>query len=171
MTKKSPEILKEGATAPEFSLFDKEGRLYSLKSLTASFVVLFFYPKDNTPGCTIEAKGFSASLEDFETLGATLVGISGGDNRSKEKFCKAHALKMLLLSDSSFSVAKSYGIYGEKKFMGRTYLGIFRTTFILDKKRTVVRVFENVKPEGHPEEVLAVLKELKSAPPKKKKCN
>lgn len=152
--------IKVGAKAPAFELPDKDGNLIKLSDIDADFVVVFFYPKDNTPGCTIEAKGFTESLKAFSKLNAEIIGISGGDEKTKTSFCKAHKLKVNLLSDGDFKIAKKYDSYGPKKFMGRSYKGIFRKTFIVDKKQKVRKIFDKVTPESHPEEVLKAIKEL-----------
>lgn len=154
--------MQEGQTAPDFSLTDKEGTHYSLRSFSESYVVLFFYPKDDTPGCTVEAKGFSDALGDLATLGARVVGVSGGTDKTKGKFCAKHGLEVLLLSDTDFSVAKAYGVFGPKKFMGRTYEGIARQTFVLGApnsagERTIVKHFTAVTPATHVAEVRAFL--------------
>jgi peroxiredoxin Q/BCP len=151
-------VIAEGKKAPAFTLQDKDGVKHSLSKVEAEWVVLYFYPKDNTPGCTIEAKSFSSELKKFEKLNALPIGISGGDNTSKQKFCSKHSLRSLLLSDPDFSIAKKYGVYGPKQFMGKKFDGISRVTFILDAKRKVVKVFDKVKPAEHVAEVLAYLK-------------
>jgi peroxiredoxin Q/BCP len=153
--------IKEGDKAPWFNLKDKDGVPHALDGGTSDYTVLFFYPKDDTPGCTIEAKGFSAQIKDFQTHGVRVFGISGGSDRTKAKFCEKHQITVPLLSDEDFAVARSYGAFGDKKFMGRSFKGIFRKTFILDKAGTVVRIFDSVKPEGHAREVLAALQELR----------
>lgn len=146
-----------GKKAPQFSLKDKDGCVHSLSEVEATHVCLFFYPKDNTPGCTLEAKEFTAFRKKFAQKGCALIGISGGDEKSKAKFCEKNALDVTLLSDPDYQVAKAYKTFGEKQFMGRTYNGIFRKTFLLGPDRKIVKVFEEVKPEGHAAEVLAFL--------------
>lgn len=146
-----------GKKAPEFKLKDKDGVMHTLGDIDTPHVCIFFYPKDNTPGCTLEAKEFTACLRKFSQKGCTLVGISGGDEKSKAKFCQSNSLEVTLLSDPDYRVSKAYKTYGEKKFMGRSYHGIFRKTFLLGPDRTIVKVFEEVKPEGHAAEVLAFL--------------
>lgn len=143
--------------APQFSLKDKDGIVHRLDAFKDDIVVVYFYPRDNTPGCTIEASQFTAALSKFKKLGAAVVGISGGDEKSKTKFCEKHDLKVLLLSDPDFAVAKAYGAYGKKKFMGREFMGIFRNTYIIDQKREIVKVFEKVKAATHVQEVLDYL--------------
>lgn len=153
--------LSVGKKAPDFSLKDREGVSHKLSAIDADFVVLFFYPKDDTPGCTVEAKSFTAAKKKLEKLGAVAIGISGGDEKSKEKFCSKHGLETLMLSDSDFAVSEKYQVYGEKKFMGRTYQGIHRITYVLDRDRKIVKVFDKVKPPTHVEEVLEFLKGYK----------
>lgn len=152
--------MKTGELAPDFALkdrFDKEHQLSKIKRTK----VVYFYPKDSTPGCTIEAKEFSSMLKDFEKEETTVIGISGGDNKTKDKFCEAYNLKHILLSDKDFKVSKEYDVYGEKNFMGKKYLGISRTTFILDENNKIIKIYENVKALGHAKEVLNFLKEIK----------
>lgn len=146
--------------APDFTLEDRTGKPYSLSSFRNKNIVLFFYPKDDTPGCTIESKEFSSALTKFKKLNTEVIGISGGDNKTKEKFCKKHGLKGLMLSDPDFAIAKKYDTFGEKQFMGRKFMGIFRKTFVIDPKGFLVKEFDLVKPEGHAEEVLSFLKEM-----------
>lgn len=147
--------------APKFNLQDNDGKLHSLKDIDSEYVVVYFYPKDNTPGCTIEANEFNKALLKFKKLDTTIIGISGGDEKSKTKFCTKHKLKLLLLSDTDAKVGKAYHSYGEKKFMGRTYMGFIRNTYILNKKRKIIKVFEKVKPIVHVNEVLDFLKSQK----------
>ena len=155
-------MLQTNDNAPEFSLKDKDGKIHSLKNINFKYLVLYFYPKDDTPGCTIEAKEFSNDLKKFERLNSKIIGISGGDEISKKKFCEKHNLKVLLLSDPDFSVCKKYGVYGEKSFMGKKFLGIKRTTFVLDRNNKIMKIYENVKPKIHSEEVLNFLEGIKN---------
>ena len=150
----------EGKKAPMFTLADRNGEKLALKDVESDFTVLFFYPKDNTPGCTIEAKGFSDSLNKFTKKNIQVIGISGGDAKTKDKFCKKHSLKVNLLSDTDFKVAKKYQAFGEKKFMGRTFKGIYRHTFVLDKNKKVIKVFDKVKPAEHSREVLEFISSI-----------
>lgn len=153
--------IEQGSKAPKFTLLDRNGESVSLGGAKAEYTVLYFYPKDNTPGCTIEAQEFSHALKEFEARKVAVVGISGGDQKSKEKFCAKYSLTVPLVSDTDFEVSKAYGVYGDKKFMGRAFKGIHRKTFIVDKHGVVVRVFDTVKPKGHAQEVLAALDDLK----------
>jgi peroxiredoxin Q/BCP len=156
------EILKVGKKAPAFKLMDKDGDLYQLKDLLDDYTVIYFYPKDDTPGCTIEAQEFSKLLTQFKKLNIAVVGISGGDQKTKSKFCSKHKLKLLLLSDTDFSISKKYGVYGEKSFMGKKFMGINRVTYILNSAAKVIAVYQNVTAKGHATEILQYIKELKS---------
>ena len=153
--------LREGAKAPTFKLQDKDGSTHGVGATKSEFTVLYFYPKDDTPGCTLEAQDFSKNLGDFKARKAEVIGVSGGDRKTKQKFCQKYGLKVPLVSDADFSVSRAYGAYGEKKFMGRAYKGIFRKTFIVDRKGTIARIFDTVKPEGHAREVLKALDDLR----------
>lgn len=153
-------MVSVGKKAPAFNLPNKDGIKLALKDIDTDYTVVYFYPKDNTPGCTIEAQGFNKLLAKFNKLNTTIIGISGGDEKSKTKFCDKHKLKMILLSDSDFSVSEKYGVYGEKKFMGRTYMGINRQTFILDKDKKIVKIYEKVSPPIHPQEVFEHIKNI-----------
>jgi len=144
--------------APDFSLKDKDGKLARLSDLEG-VVVLYFYPKDDTPGCTIQAKEYSAHLNEFKRGGITVLGISGGDEKSKQKFCDKYGLKVRLLSDSDFSVCKKYGVYGEKKFMGKLFKGIRRTSFII-KDGLIKYVIRSVDVKNDYKEVLDKINEL-----------
>ena len=160
--------LREGQRAPNFKLTDKDGKPHQLQAVGAEYTVLYFYPKDSTPGCTIEAQEFSAKLKEFSVRKVRVLGVSGGDDSSKEKFCRKFKLSVPLVSDTDFRVARSYGAYGDKKFMGRSFKGIFRKTFLVDSAGKVVRIFDSVKPEGHAEEVLAAIDSLKGKRPARK---
>jgi peroxiredoxin Q/BCP len=156
-------MLEIDKKAPTFKLNDKDGTPHSLSSIDTPYIVLFFYPKDNTPGCTIEARGFSEALAKFKRQDTTLIGISGGDERSKTKFCEKHDLGVLLLSDTDFSVSKKYGAYGPKQFMGKKFEGITRASFILGPDRKIIQNYPKVKPSEHPQEVLEFIKQHKKS--------
>ena len=151
-------MLKEREQAPDFSLRDKDSNIHSLSEINSDYVLVYFYPKDSTPGCTIEAQEFSKDIEEFNKLDTTIIGISGGDEKSKTKFCEKHDLKILLLSDSDFSVSNNYGVYGEKSFMGRKYMGISRWTFVLNKDHKIIKIYDKVKPAEHSQEVLEFIR-------------
>jgi|GEM_PF-380416 len=158
--------IKPGQPAPNFTLPKQDGSLLSLKDLVGKQVVLFFYPKDNTPGCTIESRGFSAALSKFERRNTVVVGISGGTTKTKTAFCQKFQLRQAMLSDTDFAVASAYGSYGERSFMGRKYMGILRKTFVIDVDGTISKIFDKVNPEEHAQEVLAYVTALnKSAVP------
>lgn len=155
--------LREGLKAPVFTLKDKDDNTVSLSEIEADYTVVYFYPKDNTPGCTIEAQEFSKSLPEFKKLNAEVIGISGGDNKSKEKFCTKYKLRLPLVTDSDFKIAEKYNSFGEKKFMGKTYNGIHRKTFILDSERRILKIYDKVKPLGHSKEVLDFINSCKNS--------
>lgn len=152
--------MEEGQLAPNFSLKDKNEELHSLSDLKDNYTVIFFYPKDNTPGCTIETKSFNGNLEKFKELKTGVIGISGGDEKSKTKFCSKYDLDVTLLSDTDFTVSTSFGVYGEKSFMGRKYMGISRKTFILNNEHKIIKIFHKVKPMTHVKEVIEYIQQL-----------
>ena len=123
--------------------------------------MIYFYPKDNTPGCTIEAHQFNQHFTEFKKQKVQIIGISGGDEKSKTKFCEKNRLDLLLLSDTDFSVSKKYGVYGKKSFLGRKFMGISRTSYLLDTNKIVLKVYEKVNPFRHAMEVLEDVKRLK----------
>ena len=150
-------MISEGKKAPDFGLPDADGKAVKLSDFAGKRVVVYFYPKDDTPGCTVEACGFRDSLPKFEKLGVPVIGISPDDGKSHAKFAQKYKLNFTLLADEGATVARKYGVWGKKKFMGREYDGIMRTTFVIGKDGKVEKLFENVKPEGHEKEVLAWL--------------
>ena len=152
--------LTTGKKAPAFSLPDKDGVKHALKDIDSKYTLVYFYPKDNTPGCTTEAVTFTKLKSKFDKADVTIIGISGGDEKSKTKFCLNNKLKVTVLSDSDFKVSTKYGAYGEKKFMGRTYKGIKRMSFLLDENKKIIKVYEKVKPSEHPTEVLLDIKNI-----------
>lgn len=147
-------MLKEGAAAPTFSTKDGEGNTIRLKDLRGEKVVLYFYPKDDTPGCTKEACSFRDAFSEYKKRGIKVLGVSPDSVTSHQKFAAKYKLPFTLLADPDHSIAEAYGVYGQKKFMGRTYMGVIRTTFLLDEKGKIKKVFEKVKPEEHAHEVL-----------------
>jgi peroxiredoxin Q/BCP len=148
-----PTHLKEGDAAPEFELKTDRGETLSLEALRGKTVVLYFYPKDDTPGCTTEACEFRDRLPDIEAEGAVVLGISPDSVKSHQKFRDKHRLSFTLASDPEHKVAEAYGVYGPKKFMGREYMGVERTTFVIGPDGRLARVWPKVKPAGHAEEV------------------
>ena len=147
-------MLKEGTTAPAFKTTDQNGESVSLKDLRGQKVVLYFYPKDDTPGCTKEACSFRDAYSKFKKKDITVLGISPDKEAAHKKFVTKYQLPFTLLADTDHSIAEAYGVWGEKKFMGRTYLGVHRTTFLIDEKGKIRKIFEKVKPEDHASEVL-----------------
>ena len=147
-------MIKEGTTAPAFKTTDADGETVNLKELKGQKVVLYFYPKDDTPGCTKEACSFRDAWAKFKKRGITVLGVSPDSEASHKKFETKYNLPFTLLADKDHAIADAYGVWGEKKFMGRTYMGVQRTTFLIDEKGKIKKVFEKVKPEDHANEVL-----------------
>ena len=147
-------MLKEGTTAPAFKTTDQNGESVSLKELRGRKVVLYFYPKDDTPGCTKEACSFRDAYSKFKKKDIAVLGVSPDKEAAHKKFVTKYQLPFTLLADTDHSIAEAYGVWGEKKFMGRTYLGVHRTTFLIDEKGKIRKIFEKVKPEDHASEVL-----------------
>lgn len=145
---------KEGTLAPTFTAKDGNGDTVKLKDLRGQRVVLYFYPKDDTPGCTKEACSFRDAFAVFKKQGIKILGVSVDSEASHKKFAAKYKLPFTLVSDPEHSIADSYGVYGEKKFMGRTYMGVKRMTFLIDEKGRIKKVFEKVKPEEHAQDVL-----------------
>jgi peroxiredoxin Q/BCP len=148
-----PTNLKEGDIAPEFKLETDKGETISLESLRGKTVVLYFYPKDDTPGCTTEACGFRDHLAAIEAGSAVVLGVSLDSVKSHQKFRDKYQLPFTLLSDPEHKTAEAYGVYGLKKFMGREYMGVERATFIIGPDGRLAKVWPKVKPKGHAEEV------------------
>ncbi|HZR94183.1 MAG TPA: thioredoxin-dependent thiol peroxidase [Gaiellaceae bacterium] len=149
--------VREGAPAPDFTLTDDRGETVTLSELRGKPVVLYFYPKDDTPGCTTQACGIRDAYGEFERAGAVVLGISPDDEASHEKFRRKYELPFTLLADPDHAVADKYGVWGEKKYMGRTYMGVNRSTFVIDGDGNVKKVMRNVKPATHADDVLAAL--------------
>jgi peroxiredoxin Q/BCP len=147
-------MIKEGTNAPAFKTTDANGDTVSLKDLKGQKVVLYFYPKDDTPGCTKEACAFRDAWGKYKKQGITVLGVSPDSEASHKKFENKYKLPFTLLADKDHVIADAYGVWGEKKFMGRTYMGVRRTTFLIDEKGKIKKVFEKVKPEDHASEVL-----------------
>ncbi len=151
----------EGEMAPEFCLPDAEGKEHCLSDFRGKWVVLYFYPKDNTSGCTKEAIGFTERKRDFEKEGAVIIGISKDSPKSHARFIEKHGLDILLLSDEDHSVIERYGAWGKKKLYGKEHWGTVRSTFLIDPKGKVVSEWRKVKVAGHADEVLNALRDLK----------
>lgn len=149
-----------GQAAPSFTLPRDGGSEVSLSDYADRIVVLYFYPKDDTPGCTTEAIDFSADIDAFAKAGAVVLGVSRDTVKKHEKFRDRHGLKVALLADEDGAVCEAYGVWGEKSMYGRTYLGIDRTTFLVGRDGKIARVWEKVKVKGHVAEVLAAVMAL-----------
>ncbi len=145
--------------APEFSLPDETGQVRSLAEFRGQPVVLYFYPKDDTPGCTTEACNFRDDYPVYQENGIVILGVSPDSPKKHTKFKEKYNLPFTLLADEDHQVASAYGVWGPKKFMGKEYEGILRTTFLIGPDGSILKVFENVKPDGHSGQVLAALKE------------
>jgi len=152
-------VIEEGKPAPDFELSSDAGETIRLSELRGKPVVLYFYPKDDTPGCTTQACGIRDAYSEFEQEGAVVLGVSPDDERSHAKFRKKYELPFALLADPDHRVAEQYGVWGEKKYMGRTYLGVKRWTFVIDEDGNVKKVFPDAKPAEHANDVLAVLRD------------
>ncbi|HST15278.1 MAG TPA: thioredoxin-dependent thiol peroxidase [Gaiellaceae bacterium] len=150
-------MIEEGTLAPDFALQSDAGETIRLSELRGKPVVLYFYPKDDTTGCTTQACGIRDAYGEFERAGAVVLGVSPDDESSHVKFRKKYDLPFTLLADTDHEVAELYGVWGEKKYMGRTYEGVFRSTFVIGEDGNVKRAMHNVKPATHAADVLAVL--------------
>jgi peroxiredoxin Q/BCP len=147
-------MLKEGTVAPDFTVKDENGETVRLKELRGQKVVLYFYPKDDTPGCTKEACSFRDAFAEYKKRKIKVLGVSLDSEASHKKFATKYKLPFTLLADTDHAISDAYGVYGQKKFMGRSYMGVNRMTFLIDEKGKIKKVFEKVKPEDHASEVL-----------------
>jgi peroxiredoxin Q/BCP len=152
----------QGKQAPDFSLEDQDGKKHSLADYKGKWVVLYFYPKDMTPGCTVEACSFRDSESRITAKGAVVLGVSADSVKSHDKFAKAFKLPFPILSDEGNSISRAYGAYGQKKFMGRNYEGIYRNTYLINPEGEVAKVYEGVKVKVHVDEVLKDLEEFQA---------
>jgi peroxiredoxin Q/BCP len=150
--------IEEGSPAPDFTLNTDSGDTLSLSSLRGKPVILYFYPKDNTPGCTTQACGIRDAWGEFEDAGAIVLGVSPDGEASHAKFKKKFDLPFTLLADMDHEVADAYGVWGEKSYAGKTYMGVLRSTFVIDENGDVARVFHDVKPAEHADQVLEALR-------------
>lgn len=150
--------LSEGDKAPDFTAPTNGGGTVSLKDFKGKYLVLYFYPKDDTPGCTKEACGFRDAYRDFEKAGAVVLGVSTDSVKKHDKFVEKFQLPFPLLADEDKSIVEAYGVWGKKKFMGREYMGTNRVTFLIDPKGKIKKIWPTVKPEEHAAEVLAAIR-------------
>ena len=147
-------IMKVGDKAPDFELLNQDGEKIRLSDFKGKKVVLYFYPKDMTPGCTIEACSFRDNYSKFKKVGVEILGVSADDEASHRKFGDIHNLHFPLLSDTDKTICKKYGVWREKNFLGKKFMGIERTTFLIDEKGNIAKIFPKVKVVGHWKEVL-----------------
>ena len=153
-------MLKNNIKAPDFKLPSTNKSNYQLKDSLGKYVVIYFYPKDDTPGCTIETNDFNKLLSKFKKLNCEIFGISKDNLKSHDKFREKFKVKFDLLSDEETKVLKKYKVWGKKKFMGREYMGISRSTFLIDPKGKIIKIWENVNVKDHALEVLETLKSI-----------
>ena len=152
-------MIKVNTQAPKFILDSTDGESYSLKYSLGKFIVLYFYPKDDTPGCTIEANDFNKLLTKFKKLNSEVYGISKDNIKSHNKFKEKYKIKFDLLADEKIKIIKSYKVWAKKKFMGREFMGVVRSTFLINPKGKIIKIWYNVKVKDHAKEVLETLKE------------
>jgi thioredoxin-dependent peroxiredoxin len=150
-------VVEEGQEAPDFELNSDAGESVRLSQFRGKPVVLYFYPRDDTPGCTAQACGIRDSYDDFEQQGAVVLGVSPDEESSHVKFKQKYGLPFTLLADPDHEVAEQYGVWGEKKYMGKTYMGVERSTFLIDEDGRIAKVMRRVKPDTHAELVLEAL--------------
>ncbi|WP_414623014.1 thioredoxin-dependent thiol peroxidase [Calothrix sp. CCY 0018] len=156
-------IPKTGEKAPSFSATNQDGNLVQLEDFQSNWFVLYFYPKDDTPGCTVEAKDFSEYSAQFDAFGAKILGVSPDSEKSHCKFIHKHDLSIQLLSDPEHRVCEAYGVWQLKKFMGKEYMGVVRSTFLIAPDGDLVHAWSNVRTKAHVEKVLNKLQELLAA--------
>ena len=153
-------MFKINSKAPLFKLNSTDNEIYSLKDSLGKYVVLYFYPKDDTPGCTIETNDFNKLLTKFKRFNCEVYGISKDNINSHNKFKEKYKIKFDLLADDEIKIVKSYKVWAKKKFMGREFMGVVRSTFLIDPKGKIVKIWDNVKVKDHAQEVLDSLKHI-----------
>ena len=153
-------MIKENTKAPIFKLPSTNKTNYSLKDSIGKYVVIYFYPKDDTPGCTLETNDFNKLISKFKKLGCDVYGVSKDSLKSHNKFKEKYKIKFDLLADEDLKVLKKYKVWGKKKFMGREFMGTIRSTYLIDKKGEIIKVWDNVKVKDHAKEVLETLNNL-----------
>jgi len=153
--------LSTGTKAPDFTLSDQNGKNHSLSDYKGKWILLYFYPKDDTPGCTKEACGIRDTFPKFKKMDAVVFGVSADSAQKHKKFADKYKLPFTLLSDEDKKIINAYGVWAKKKFMGREYMGILRTSFLIDPKEKIAKIYEKVKPDTHAEEVLEDLRILR----------
>ena len=153
-------MLKINSKAPSFTVTSTTNNKYSLNDSIGKYVVLYFYPKDDTPGCTMETNDFNKLLSKFKKLNCVVYGLSKDSLKSHDKFKDKYKIKFDLLADEDIKVLKKYKVWGKKKFMGREFMGIIRSTYLIDKKGKILKVWDNVKVKDHANEVLKTLQNI-----------
>ena len=153
-------MIKKNSKPPILKLLSTNKKTYSLKDSLGKYVILYFYPKDDTPGCTIETNEFNKLLPKFKKLNCEIFGISRDNIKSHDKFREKYKIKFHLLADEKLQVLKKYKVWGKKKFMGREFMGILRTTFLINKNGKILNIWKNVKAKGHAQEVLETLEKI-----------
>jgi|TARA_B100001750_G_C15194374_1_gene440464 peroxiredoxin Q/BCP len=154
-------MITEGQSLPKFQLSDSDGNTIKSSDLKGKKLVIYFYPKDFTPGCTIEADEFSKDYSKFQKAGIEIIGISKDDVESHKKFCVKMKIPYILLADTETTVSKMFGVWGKKNFMGKEYMGIKRSTFLVNENGKIFKIFEKVKAKGHSKEVLEAYTSVK----------
>ena len=152
-------MLKIGDPAPEFTLLDQDGNPVSLKDFAGKKVILYFYPRDNTPGCTRQAQAFAAAYAQFQAMDVVVIGISKDSTASHQRFAQKYELPFLLLSDPQLSAIQAYGVWQEKKMYGKVSMGVVRTTFLIDQSGRMEQIMPKVKPDTNAQQLLDLLKE------------
>jgi len=155
--------MEPGTAAPDFALPDQDGRIHRLSDYRGKWVVLYFYPKDDTPGCTKEACGFRDRMGDLQELGAVVLGVSADDVQSHKRFAEKYGLNFPLLADPEREVILAYGAWGKKNLYGKEYEGVLRQTFLIDPEGRIAKVWRKVSPEDHAEEVAEALRALRGS--------
>jgi peroxiredoxin Q/BCP len=151
-------VLEKNISAPDFELADENGKLHKLSGYKGQPVLLYFYPKDDTSGCTTEACEFRDDYKEYDKSGVVILGVSPDSPKSHKKFKEKYNLPFTLLADEDHHVCEIYGVWGKKSMYGREYYGVLRTSFLIDAEGNLVEIFENVKPKGHSNQVLSALK-------------
>lgn len=149
-----PKLIAKGSKMPKFELKDQDGNAFKSSDLAGTKSVIYFYPKDFTPGCTVEADEFTSKHATFKKRKIRVIGLSPDDSESHKKFCTKKEIPYMLLADTDHVVAEKFGVWGMKKFMGKSYMGVNRSTFLTNEDGTILEVFEKVKPLGHADQVL-----------------
>lgn len=151
-------MLEVGIKAPDFTLFDEKGEEHSLSDYKGQKVVVYFYPKDNTPGCTKQACAFKSAYDDFKTLDVKVIGISKDSQKSHKNFIEKYELPFLLLSDPDLEAIQAYDVWQEKKMYGKTYMGVVRSTYVIDEDGMIIKVYKKASPANNAGEILEYLK-------------